>query len=132
MNTQTNQVTPLAVEPFDKEWGVGISGLTENPSPFPRINEMLRWFKERPTTADPHRLLIMTEAYKKYAADPQVLKCGKALRDVLMGVPVNIWPGELIVGEIAAPAKSCLLYTSLFTRRRGGDDAAVCGRRGDL
>ena len=28
---------PLAIEPYDRVWGVGISGLTENPSPFPRI-----------------------------------------------------------------------------------------------
>ena len=42
--SDVKSVTPLAIEPFDKEWGVGVSGMTENPSPFPRINEMLRWF----------------------------------------------------------------------------------------
>ncbi len=108
--SSAKSVTPLAIEPFDKEWGVGVSGMTENPSPFPRINEMLRWFKERPTTADPQRMVIFTEAYKKYAADPQIIKVAKALRDVLTNVEVNIWPGELIVGEIAAPAKSAPIY----------------------
>ena len=34
-------VEPLPVEPFDKEWGVGISGNTPEPSPFPRINRIL-------------------------------------------------------------------------------------------
>lgn len=32
---------PQAVEPFDKEWGVGLSGNTPNPSPFNRINSIL-------------------------------------------------------------------------------------------
>jgi formate C-acetyltransferase len=31
-------------------------------------------------------------------------------RDVLENVTINIWPDELIVGEIAAPAKSAPVY----------------------
>ena len=99
MSVSAKSTAPLAIEPFDKEWGVGVSGMTEDPSPFPRVNNILRWFKDRPTTADPQRMLIFTEAYKKYAADPQIVKVAKALRDVLCQVDVNIWPGELIVGD---------------------------------
>jgi hypothetical protein len=31
-------------------------------------------------------------------------------RDVLENVKINIWPEELIAGEIAAPAKSAPVY----------------------
>ena len=36
------KIMPQAVEPFDKEWGIGISGNTPEPSPFPRINRILK------------------------------------------------------------------------------------------
>ena len=45
-------VRPLPVEPYDRVWGVGVSGLTDDPSPFPRINRLLKWTKERDSTAD--------------------------------------------------------------------------------
>ena len=32
---------PEAIEPYDKVWGVGVSGLDEEISPFPRVNKML-------------------------------------------------------------------------------------------
>jgi formate C-acetyltransferase len=102
---------PLAIEPYDKEWGVGVSAITKDPSPFPRINNILRWLKERDTTADAQRAVIYTEGYfKKYNDLPQILKCAMSYRDVLENVTINIWPDELIVGEIAAPAKSAPVY----------------------
>ena len=54
MNTEakTRSDAPLAIEPYDREWGVGVSGMTEDPSPFPRINKMLKWLKETDSTAD--------------------------------------------------------------------------------
>jgi formate C-acetyltransferase len=107
--TETS-IEPLAIEPFDKEWGVGVSGLTENPSPFPRINRMLNWVKAIDSTADSRRALIVTEGYEKYAGYPQNIKWAMILRDVLQQVEVNIWPEELIVGELAAPPNSAPVY----------------------
>jgi formate C-acetyltransferase len=102
---------PLAIEPYDKEWGVGVSAITKDPSPFPRINNILRWLKERDTTANAERAIIYTEGYfKKYKDLPQILKCAMTYRDVLENVTISIWPDELIVGEIAAPAKSAPVY----------------------
>ena len=78
---------PEAIEPYDKEWGVGVSAIAENPSPFPRINSILKWLKERETTADHQRAVIYTEGYfKKYNAYPQILKCAMTYRDVLQNV----------------------------------------------
>jgi pyruvate formate-lyase/glycerol dehydratase family glycyl radical enzyme len=101
---------PLAVEPYDKEWGVGVSGLTENPSPFPRINRMLKWLKALDSTADAQRALIFTECYEKYAMYPQNIKCALTLREVFQRVDIHIWPEELIVGELAAPPNSAPVY----------------------
>ena len=110
METNVRSDAPLAIEPYDREWGVGVSGMTENPSPFPRINRMLKWLKETDSTADSQRARIITEAYQKYEMYPQNIKCAMALRDVLEGVDVRIWPGELIVGELAAPPNSAPIY----------------------
>jgi len=101
---------PAAIEPFDKEWGVGVSGLTEEPSPFPRINRMLKWVKNIDSTADSERAKIFTECYEKFAMYPQNIKCAMTLREVFRRVPINIWPGELIVGELSAPPNSAPIY----------------------
>jgi formate C-acetyltransferase len=106
----TKNVEPLAIEPFDKEWGGGISGLTENPAPFPRINRMLKWLKELDTSADAQRALIVTQCYENNAMYPQNIKCAMAMRDVFSKVDVRIWPEELIVGELAAPPNSAPIY----------------------
>ena len=110
MSVIKKNARPLAIEPYDKEWGVGVSGLTDEVSPFPRINRILNWLKERDTTADAQRALIYTEVNKKYAMYPQNIKCAMILRDVLQQVDIHIWPDELIVGELAAPPKSAPVY----------------------
>ncbi len=101
---------PLAIEAYDKEWGAGVSGLTENPSPFPRINRMLKWVKELNSTADSQRAVIVTECYEKYAMYPQNIKLALTLREVFQRVEIHIWPEELIVGELAAPPNSAPIY----------------------
>jgi formate C-acetyltransferase len=103
--SNTTQSVPLAIEPCDKEWGVGVSGLIENPSPFPRINRMLKWLKALDSTADSQRALIVTECDAKYAMYPQNIKWALTLREIFERVEINIWPEELIVGELAAPPK---------------------------
>ncbi len=109
--TAVNKSTePLAIEPFDKEWGVGISGLTENPSPFPRINRMLKWVKSIDSTADSQRALIVTECDQKYAMYPQNIKWAMTLKELYERVDIHIWPDELIVGELCAPPNSAPIY----------------------
>lgn len=101
---------PEAIEPYDKVWGVGVSGLDENVSPFPRINSMLEKTKNAVSKADTERAVILTNAYEKYKGDPQIIKVAKAFRDILSQVTVRIDDEELIVGEIAAPAWHAPLY----------------------
>ena len=101
---------PLAIEPISREWGVGISGLAENPSPFPRINRMLERNKETDSTADAQRALIVTECLEKYSMYPQNIKWALTLREVYRRVTISIHPEELIVGELAAPPNSAPVY----------------------
>ena len=101
---------PLAIEPYDRVWGVGISGLTVNPSPFPRINKMLDWLKNLDSTADSQRAMIVTECDKKYAMYPQNIKWAMTLRELYQRVKINIWDDELIVGELVAPPNSAPIY----------------------
>ncbi len=107
---EQNSTRPLPVEPYDKVWGVGVSGLTEDPSPFPRVNRLLKWTKERDSTADSQRAVIVTEGYRKYAHLPQNVKWGLILRDIFTNVKIRIWPDELIVGELAAEPCSAPIY----------------------
>ena len=59
-------VKPLAIEPWDREWGVGVSGLADQKSPFPRINRLHEWVRTRNHGVDPKRGQIMTRSYQKH------------------------------------------------------------------
>ena len=104
------QNPPLAIEPWDKEWGVGISGLAEEPSPFPRVNKILKRLKETDSTCNTQRAKIVTEGFEKYAAHPQNVKWALTLRDVLYRYEIAIWPDELLVGELVAPPNGAPVY----------------------
>jgi pyruvate formate-lyase/glycerol dehydratase family glycyl radical enzyme len=101
---------PCGLEPYDKEWGVGTSGMVANPSPFPRVNKLLENCFATAFTVDHQRACLVTEAYRKYEGESQVLKCAKTLADVLRQVDIHIYPEELIVGEIGAPFKSAPIF----------------------
>lgn len=71
------------LEPYDKCYGVGVSALGENFSPYDRINKLLKNFHAAPYTVDDQRAVLITEAYKKNKADPQIIKTAKALKYLL-------------------------------------------------
>ena len=109
-----NKTAPMAIEPYDKVWGVGVNGTEKNPSPFQRINRLIQFQREGKFpymgTVDAQRALIVTEGYKKYAAYPQNIKWAMILRDIFQQVDIHIYPDELIVGEMAAPANAAPVY----------------------
>ncbi|HBC92444.1 MAG TPA: formate C-acetyltransferase/glycerol dehydratase family glycyl radical enzyme [Pelotomaculum sp.] len=97
---------PSGVEPFDKDWGVGISGMVDNPSPFPRINRILKNTEKTTSgTVDANRASLVTEAYKQYAGFPQVVKVAHGVSNMLKNVPIFIYPDELLVGGLGGPKK---------------------------
>ena len=64
------KIEPKAIEPFDREWGIGISGNTPEPSPFPRINRILKKTAKTTNGFVPHeRALLVTEAHKNNPKD---------------------------------------------------------------
>lgn len=105
---------PEAIEPYDKEFGVGVNGLIKNPSPFTRINRLLevqrKLERKYMGTVDAQRALIVTEGYKKYLNVPINIRWALILKDIFEQVDIHIYDDELIVGEIAAPANAAPVY----------------------
>lgn len=101
---------PIGIIPYDKEWPIAVSGMDENPSPFPRINRFRKYASDQEFSIDHQRASLVTEAYKKYANEPQILKCALTLAHVLKNVNISIVEDELIVGEMAAPIKSAAIF----------------------
>ena len=109
---QGETVRSLAEIGFDEDhWGVGVSGVVENPSPFARVNRLRNWFlDEQPWTLDAERALLVTEAYRKYENEPQSIKVAQALAHVLRNVGLEITEGQLLDGNGAAPPKACAIF----------------------
>ena len=102
---------PLAVEPWDKEWGVAISGNTPDPSPFPRINSILAITKKSTNGfVAPDRAELVTEAYREHSGEPQILKCAYGIANVLDRSPLYIFPHELIVGCLGCDKKGAPVH----------------------
>lgn len=101
---------PCGIEPYDKEWGVGESAVGENFSPYPRVNHLVKYMHDTEFTVDHERATLITEAYEKHATDSINLKGAKAFKHILQNVSINIYPDELIIGEIAAPMKSAPIF----------------------
>lgn len=106
------KVTSLAEVGFDEDsWGVGVSGVVENPSPFTRVNRLRNWYlDEQPWTLDAERALLVTEAYQAHENEPQPIKVAQALAHVLRNVSLEITDDQLLVGNGAAPPKSCPIF----------------------
>ena len=110
-NANIIDTNPLAVEPVDKEWGVGISGNTPNPSPFERINKILAITpKTTNGFVSPDRAELVTEAYRRHPGAPQILKCAYGIANVLDKTPIFIFPHELIVGCLGCEKKGAPVH----------------------
>lgn len=56
------------------------------------------------------RLRLVTEAYKQHEGSPRKLQCAYAFENVLKNASLFIYDEDLILGEIAAPAKAAPIY----------------------
>lgn len=110
--TQQKKISSLGEVGYDEDsWGVGVSGVVDNPSPFPRVNRLRNWWlDECPWTVDAERAVLVTDAYKKYDKEPQLIKVAQALAHVLRNVTLHIVDEQLLVGDNAAPPKSCPIH----------------------
>ena len=104
-------VQPLPVEPFDKEWGVGLSGNTPEPSPFPRINNILK-VTARTTNGfvAPDRAELVTQAYKDHPGESQEIKCAYGIKYTLEKSPLYLYDDELLVGGLGCDKKGAPVH----------------------
>ena len=103
--------SPQAIEPFDKEWGIAISGNTPNPSPFPRINKILDiTTKSTNGFVPPEAAELITEAYKAHSGEPPILKRAYSMENILTKAPIFIFPHELLVGNLCCDKKGAPVF----------------------
>ncbi|MGL5639026.1 MAG: (2S)-3-sulfopropanediol dehydratase [Cetobacterium sp.] len=100
----------IGIESFDKTYSLGYQVNHEDWSPFPRVNKLRTTFLDRPYDIDVERLRLVTEAYKKHETAPRKLQCAYAFENILMNTTLHIYDEDLILGEIAAPAKASPIY----------------------
>ena len=79
-------------------------------SPYPRVNKLRKAFLDRPYDIDVERLRLVTQAYQQNEASPRILQCAYAFENILLNTTLYIYPEDLILGEVAAPAKASPIY----------------------
>ncbi len=95
---------PCGIEAIDKDWGVGVSAMWDNDSPYPRINRLReRIINGTYYSVDAERACLLTEAYQKFDGETQIIKCAKSLAYIMENIPIDIYDDELIVGNAGAP-----------------------------
>ncbi len=105
----TVKQAPVGITPYDKEWGIGVSG-TKSPSPIDRTNSLLQRWWDTEWSVDHDRAVLLTEAYQKFAGMGIEAKMAHSLAYLLDHCKIAIYPDELIVGGICAPAKAAPVF----------------------
>lgn len=102
--------TASGIHPFDHTYCLGYQVHHEDWSPFPRVNHLRQKFLDRPYDVDVDRMRLVTESYKAHEDCSRKLQCAYAFQNVLENIPLYIYDEDLILGEIAAPAKAAPIY----------------------
>ena len=97
-------------ENYDHTYGLGYKVGHEDWSPFPRVNRLRQTFLDREYYVDVERLRLVTEAYRANEKKTAKIRCAKAFENILLNVGLEIYDDDLILGEIAAPAKAAPIY----------------------
>jgi len=99
------------IEPYDKDWGTGSSGLQgESASPFKRIRDWRKQYLSTPLTLTTERAVLWTEAMNNSTGKPMNVRNAEAFAHVLRNVPIHIGKYELIVGNMAAPPRGAPVF----------------------
>lgn len=102
--------TASGIHPFDHTYCLGYQVNHEDWSPFPRVNALRQRFLDRSYDVDVDRLRLVTEAYKEHEDCPRKIQAAYAFENVLANIPLYVYDDDLILGEIAAPAKAAPIY----------------------
>ena len=109
MNFETH-TNACGCEAYDQTYSLGYKVGHEDWSPFPRVNRLRQVFLDREYLIDNERFRLVTEAYKENENATAKMRCAKAFEKVLMNTTLYIYDDDLILGEIACPAKASPQY----------------------
>lgn len=110
MSVNMKNTSARGTEKFDKIYSLGYQVNHEDWSPYPRVNYLREKFLSRPYDIDVERLRLVTEAYRENETAPRKLQCAYAFENILKNSTIYIYEKDLILGEIAAPAKASPIY----------------------
>ena len=105
-----NHTAASGIHPFDYTYGIGYQVNHEDWSPFSRVNQLRQRFLNRPYEIDVERLRLVTASYQAHEACSRKLQCAYAFENILLNTTLHIYDEDLILGEIAAPAKASPIY----------------------
>ncbi len=109
-NQTSKHTSARGVDDFDKVYGLGYEVGHEDWSPYPRVNRLRQRFLDRAYNIDVERLRLVTQAYKAHEDTSRILLCAYAFENILLNSTLHIYDEDLILGEIAAPAKASPIY----------------------
>lgn len=98
------------VEPYDKHYGLGYEVGRDPISPYDRVNKAMKMYYDTDFVINSQRAMLVTEAYKKHEGEPQDIIVARALESVLLNMDIDIFEGELIVGQTSPGFKSAPIY----------------------
>ena len=96
-----------------------------------RINRLRKSFLSSIRMVDVERAVIITEAYQKYEADPQVVKRAFALDEILQKMSIVIRNDELIVGNQSKNRRGVPLFPEYAVDWIKNDMETFSRRKGD-
>lgn len=107
-----NKIHTMAsgTESYDKTYGVGYESGHDDWSPYPRVNKLRQRFLDRSFDIDIERMRNVTKAYREHEDCTVKIRCAAAFEAILMNATLHIYDDDLILGEIAAPAKAAPQY----------------------
>ena len=100
----------IGTERYDQSYGLGYRKGHGDFSPFPRVNRMRKAFLDTPFNIDIQRAKIVTDVYRKLEGSPQFALSMYSMQELMNKLDIHIYPDELIVGTIGAPAKAAPIY----------------------
>lgn len=101
---------PCGVENYDQNYGLGYRVGHDDFSPYERVNKLRNRFLSRKFDIDIQRARIITEVYKNNPDLSSKMKTAYAVESILKNGSIDLYEDELIVGELAAPAKAAPIY----------------------
>ena len=97
-------------EPYDMSYGLGYQAGHDDFSPYPRVNRLRQAFFDLPFAVDTERARLVTEVYRANPERSNRLNAAYALQNVVEHATLYLYPDELVIGGIAAPAKAAPVY----------------------